>query len=299
MSKRKNSTFRKKEALAGYLFISPWLIGLLAFIIGPFIASFFLSFYRYDILTPAKWVGIRNFQKMFTRDIFFWQSMKVTLTYTLVGVPLRIIFALLVAMLMNQAVRGIKVYRTIFYLPSVISGVAIAVTWMWMFASRNGLLNNLLAIFGISGPAWLLDEKSALAALILMSLWTTGVQMVIFLASLQQIPTRLYEAAKIDGANIFQKFIKITLPLITPAIFFNMTIDLIWRFQEFTSPYMMTNGGPNNATLLNALLLYRNAFDSLRMGYASAMGWFFFGTTLIVTLVFFKLSKLWVFYEAK
>ena len=299
MSKRKNSTFRKKEALAGYLFISPWLIGLFAFIIGPFIASFFLSFYRYDILTPAKWVGIRNFQKMFTRDIFFWQSMKVTLTYTLVGVPLRIIFALLVAMLMNQAVRGIKVYRTIFYLPSVISGVAIAVTWMWMFASRNGLLNNLLAIFGISGPAWLLDEKSALAALILMSLWTTGVQMVIFLASLQQIPTRLYEAAKIDGANIFQKFIKITLPLITPAIFFNMTIDLIWRFQEFTSPYMMTNGGPNNATLLNALLLYRNAFDSLRMGYASAMGWFFFGTTLIVTLVFFKLSKLWVFYEAK
>ena len=168
-----------------------------------------------------------------------------------------------------------------------------------MFASRNGLLNNLLAIFGISGPAWLLDEKSALVALILMSLWTTGVQMVIFLASLQQIPTRLYEAAKIDGANIFQKFIKITLPLITPVVFFNMTIDLIWRFQEFTSPYMMTNGGPNNATLLNALLLYRNAFDSLRMGYASAMGWFFFGTTLIVTLIFFKISKLWVFYEAK
>jgi multiple sugar transport system permease protein len=286
-----------REALTFYLLISPWLLGLLLFVLGPMIASLFISFTRWDLLSPAKFVGLQNYEKMFTRDPLFWQSLKVTIIYTLVYVPLELTGGLVLALLMNQKLRFRGAFRTIYYLPSVLPGVAFVVLWMWILNPDVGLINTLLSYVGIQGPRWLADPQWALPALLMMSLWGLGRTMVIYLASLQGIPQHLYEAAAIDGANSWQAFWKITLPMLTPTIFFNLVLSVISTFQTFTSAFVATDGGPLDSTLFYVLYLFRQAFQFFNMGYASALAWILFLLILGLTLLIVRSADRWVFYE--
>ncbi len=287
----------KKEAIAGYIFILPWIIGFLVLRLGPMISSLFLSFTEYTILTPPKMIGFQNFIKMFTTDTSFWAAVKVTFSYALFAVPVGIVLSLIIALLLNQSIPGTAVWRTIYYLPSVVSGVAVAMLWVWIFHSQFGLINVALHAIGIQGPAWLGDPRWALPALIIMSFWSIGGGMVINLAGLQGIPTELYEAASIDGANAWQRFWSVTLPMMSPVLFFNLVIGVIDAFQYFTNAYVMTNGGPGRSTLFYNLFLYQNAFRYYKMGYASALAWVLFLIILILTLLIFKSSPYWVYYE--
>jgi multiple sugar transport system permease protein len=289
---------RQREAILFYLCISPWLIGFVLFYLGPIIASFYFSLTEWDLLTSPKFVGVENYVRLFTRDALALKSFKVTLVYTLVYVPLDLIFGLSLALLLNQKLRGIGAFRTVYYLPSVLSGVAYVVMWMWMFNPQHGLINTLLSYAGIQGPRWLLDPKWALSALIMMSLWGVGRSMIIFLAGLQDIPVVLYEVAEIDGANRWNKFWKVTLPLLTPSLLFNLIFGIILTFQTFTNAFVATNGGPLDSTLFYVLYLYRKAFEHLQMGYASAMAWVLFLIVLGCTLVIFLTSGKWVFYRS-
>jgi multiple sugar transport system permease protein len=289
---------RRREAIAFYLCISPWIAGFLLFYLGPMIASFYFSLTRWDLLTPPNFVGLDNYTRIFTRDPLFWKSLKITCIYTFTYVPLDLVGGLLIALLMNQRVRGIGVFRTVYYLPSVLAGVAYVVMWMWMFNPRAGLINTALGYLGIHGPRWLQDPNWALPALIIMSLWGIGRSMVIYLAGLQDVPGELYEAARIDGANRWQEFWKITLPLLTPSILFNLIFGIIMTFQSFTSVFVATNGGPLNSTLFYVLYLYRKAFEHLSMGYASAMAWILFLIVLACTIIILRTSGRWVFYRA-
>lgn len=287
----------KKEERYFYLFISPWLIGFFLFTAGPMIASLYFSFSQYNMVKPPQWIGLKNYINLIS-DPLFWQSLKVTSIYSFFSVPLGITFSLIIALLLNQKVRGLAWFRTIFYTPSVISGVAVSLLWMWIFNPEFGILNYLLwKIFRIKGPAWLFDEFWVLPALIIMSLWGIGGGIVIYLASLQGIPTELYEAAEIDGASSWNKFWRVTLPLITPVIFFNLITGIIGSFQVFTQGYVMTGGGPHYASLFYVLYLYQEAFLSFNMGYASALAWILFLIILFFTLIIFKSSSLWVYYE--
>jgi multiple sugar transport system permease protein len=288
---------RRREALAFYLFIAPWIIGFILFYLGPILASFYFSLTEWDLLTPPKFVGLDNYERIFTRDPLFWKSLRITSIYTFSYVPLDLVGGLLVALLMNQRIRGIGLFRTIYYLPSVLAGVAYVVMWMWMFNPQAGLINTLLSYAGIQGPRWLQDPQWALPALILMSLWGVGRSMVIYLAGLQDIPGELYEAAKIDGANSWTEFWSITLPLLTPSILFNLVFGIIMTFQSFTNVFVATNGGPLNSTLFYVLYLYRKAFEHLSMGYASALAWILFIIVLACTLIIFRTSGRWVFYR--
>ena len=287
----------RREALTFYLLISPWLLGLVIFVLGPMIASLFISFTRWDLLSPAKFVGLQNYEKMFTRDPLFWQSLKVTVLYTLVYVPLELVGGLVLALLMNQKLRFRGVFRTIYYLPSVLPGVAFVVLWMWILNPDVGLINTLLSYVGIQGPRWLADPQWALPALLMMSLWGLGRTMVIYLASLQGIPQHLYEAAAIDGANTWQCFWKITLPMLTPTLFFNLVLSVISTFQTFTSAFVATDGGPLDSTLFYVLYLFRQAFQFFNMGYASALAWILFLLILGLTLVIVRSADRWVYYE--
>ena len=289
---------RQREAILFYLCISPWLIGFVLFYLGPIIASFYFSLTEWDLLTSPQFVGVENYVRLFTRDALALKSFKVTLVYTLVYVPLDLIFGLSLALLLNQKLRGIGAFRTVYYLPSVLSGVAYVVMWMWMFNPQHGLINTLLSYAGIQGPRWLLDPKWALSALIIMSLWGVGRSMIIFLAGLQDIPVVLYEVAEIDGANRWNKFWKVTLPLLTPSLLFNLIFGIILTFQTFTNAFVATNGGPLDSTLFYVLYLYRKAFEHLQMGYASAMAWVLFLIVLGCTLVIFLTSGKWVFYRS-
>jgi multiple sugar transport system permease protein len=289
---------RQREAILFYLCISPWLIGFVLFYLGPIIASFYFSLTEWDLLTSPQFVGVENYVRLFTRDALALKSFKVTLVYTLVYVPLDLIFGLSLALLLNQKLRGIGAFRTVYYLPSVLSGVAYVVMWMWMFNPQHGLINTLLSYAGIQGPRWLLDPKWALSALIMMSLWGVGRSMIIFLAGLQDIPVVLYEVAEIDGANRWNKFWKVTLPLLTPSLLFNLIFGIILTFQTFTNAFVATNGGPLDSTLFYVLYLYRKAFEHLQMGYASAMAWVLFLIVLGCTLVIFLTSGKWVFYRS-
>ncbi len=289
---------RRREAIAFYLCISPWIAGFLLFYLGPMVASFYFSLTRWDLLTPPNFVGVDNYTRIFTRDPLFWKSLKITCIYTFTYVPLDLVGGLLIALLMNQRVRGIGVFRTVYYLPSVLAGVAYVVMWMWMFNPRAGLINTALSYMGIQGPRWLQDPNWALPALIIMSLWGIGRSMVIYLAGLQDVPGELYEAARIDGANRWQEFWKITLPLLTPSILFNLIFGIIMTFQSFTSVFVATNGGPLNSTLFYVLYLYRKAFEHLSMGYASAMAWILFLIVLACTIAILRTSGRWVFYRA-
>lgn len=295
---KKSGYLARREAKFGYFFISPWLIGFVCFTAGPVIASFYLSFTNYELFTPSQWSGWNNYRRLF-EDPLFLQSIFNTVYYVIFAVPLGIAVSLLLALLLNQRLPGITIYRTIFYLPAVTAGVAASLLWMWLFNADFGLINFFLTKIGLPGIEWLSSPKWAKPAFIVMSLWSAGVAMVIFLASLQGVPVHLYEAAELDGANWWCKFWQITFPMISPAIFFNLLMSVIASFQIFTQAYVMTDGGPANATLFYVLYLFRNAFILLKMGYASAMAWILFILVLILTLIQFKLASKWVYYETK
>jgi multiple sugar transport system permease protein len=288
---------QKKETLSFYLFISPWIIGFILFYLGPILASFYFSLTSWDLITSPQFIGLDNYVRIFTRDKLFLQSLKVTFVYTLAYVPLDLILAMMIALLLNRQIRGVGIFRTIFYLPSILTGVAYVVMWMWVFNPQAGLINSILRLVGIQGPRWLLDPKYALIALIIMSLWQVGRSMVIYLAGLQDIPREMHESASIDGANSLEHFRFITLPMLTPSILFNLVFGLIMTFQSFTNVYVATNGGPLDATLFYVLYLYQKAFNHLAMGYASALAWILFLIVLVVTLIVFATSGKWVFYQ--
>jgi multiple sugar transport system permease protein len=289
----------QREALTFYLFISPWLLGLLVFVLGPIAASLGFSFTRWDLLSPPVPVGLRNYAHML-EDRLFWQSLSVTVRYTLMYVPTELIGGLCLALLMNQvSVKGLRIVRTVYYLPSVISGVAFVVVWMWLFQPEAGLINATLALFGIQGPRWLADPDTALTALWMMSLWGLGRTAIIYLAGLKGIPKELYEAAAMDGAGAWRSFTSVTLPLLTPTIFFNLVLSVIATFQTFTSAFVATNGGPLDSTLFYVLYLYRKAFQDFQMGYASALAWVLFLIVLTLTLLVVRSGQSWVYYEGE
>jgi multiple sugar transport system permease protein len=287
-----------REWLVAVAFISPWIIGFLLFTGGPIVASFVLSFFRWKIISPPIFNGIDNYVRLFTTDVLFRTSLVATAEYVLILVPLANVIALFLAILLNQKVRGQSFWRSVFYLPAVVSGVAGAVIWMWMYDRDLGVINNLLQMLGLPGANWLYDKNTALGALIARSLWTVGVPMVVYLAALQAMPQTLYEAADLDGAGEWTKFRHVTLPLLTPVIFFNFVIGFIGAIQTFAEPYVMTKGGPENSTLLLGLYLYQTAFGYLQMGYAAAIAWIMFLIIFILTLIQLRLSSFWVYYEA-
>lgn len=289
---------RKREAINGYIMITPWLLGFVLWTLGPMVVSLVMSFMDWPLLMEPMWIGLENYQSM-VHDPLFYTSLANTAYYTLIGVPLRVIAALCVALAMNMKLRGITVWRTVYYLPSITPAVATAILWMWVFNPDFGLLNTLLRVLGIAKRiGWIYDPVLSKPSLILMSLWGVGGQMIILLAGLQGIPVTLYEAARIDGSNTWSEFWHITLPMLTPSIFFVTIMQIISSFQVFTAAYIMTNGGPANSTLFYVLYLYRHGFQFFRMGYASALAWVLFLIVLALTLVQFALSKKWVFYEA-
>lgn len=287
----------QREAIAGYLFILPAVLGLLFFTAGPMLASLYLSFTKYD-LVHVPWVGLFNYEYML-RDPFFWQSLRVTVTYTVLAVPLGLVAGLAVAMLLNQKIKGLSIYRTIYYLPSLVGGVAVSLLWMWIFNPQFGVLNWLLSLVGIKGPQWIFSQHWVIPSFVLMSLWGIGGGMIIYLAGLQGIPTDLYDAAAIDGAGSVRTFRSVTLPMLTPVLFFNLVIGIIGSFQIFTQAFVMTSGGPNNASLFYVLYLYQNAFQYFYMGYASALAWVLFLIVVVLTALVFRSSPMWVFYEGE
>jgi multiple sugar transport system permease protein len=293
----KSMSQTKKEWIAGYLFISPWIVGFLLLKVGPMLASLYLSLTEYPIIASPKFVGFGNFIRIFTDDPAFWDSLRVTFTYALIAVPVGLVLSLMIALLLNQKIPGVAVWRTIYYLPSVVSGVAVAMLWVWLFHSEFGLINMGLGLVGITGPAWLRDPDWALYALIIMSFWGIGGAMVINLAGLQGIPTELYEAAQIDGANAVQRFWAVTVPMLSPVLFFTLVMGVIETFQYFTNAFVMTNGGPGRSTLFYNLYLFQNAFRYYKMGYASALAWIMFIIILVMTMFIFKSSPYWVYYE--
>lgn len=296
--KSKMGTMARQEERAFYLFISPWIIGFVIFTAGPILASLFFSFTFYDVVTAPRWVGIGNYTGLLS-DELFWQSLKVTVLYAAGSVSLGIAASLFIAILLNRNIRGVSLFRTIFYLPSVISGVAVSLLFMWILNSDFGVVNFVLwKLFHIQGPAWLMSRTWVIPAIVFMSPWGIGGSIVLYLARLQGIPTELYEAAEIDGANYWRRLRAITLPLMTPVIFFTMLTGVIGSFQVFTQAYVMTNGGPNNASLFYILYLYRNAFRYWRMGYASAQAWIMFLILLVLTVILLRTSSRWVYYEA-
>lgn len=289
----------RREAIWAYLLIGPWIVGFIIFTLGPMLASLVFSFTNFSITASTKFLGLANFVEMFIKDYRFWHSLRVTLTYAVVAIPVGLVLGLLLALLLNTNVPGIALWRTIYYTPSVVSGVAVAILWSYLFNPRYGVINWLLSLVKIDGPGWLADPNWALPALIIMSLWSVGGGMIIYLAGLQGIPTALYEAAQIDGASAVQSFFTITLPLITPVLFYNLVTGIIGSFQIFTTVYVMTAGGPVESTLFYNLYLYNNAFRYNRMGYASALAWVLFLVVLVLTLLVFRSSALWVYYEGE
>jgi multiple sugar transport system permease protein len=285
-----------RRTIVGYIFIAPFMLGFLLWFLIPALTSVWMAFQNWNMINPPKFIGLDNFKKIAT-DKLFWQSLKVTTVYTAVSVPLSLVVAFLLALLMNVKVRGIAVFRTLYYLPGIVPAVANAILWAWILNSDFGLLNAFLHIFGIPRILWLQDPRWALPALILMSLWSLGGAMVIFLAGLQGIPNEFYEAAEIDGAGTWAKLWHVTIPLMSPVIFFNLIMGLIGTFQIFTAGYLITNGGPQNATLFYVLYLYRNGFQYFQMGYAAALAWVL--TFIIMGLTVFVFRGLGgrVYYE--
>jgi multiple sugar transport system permease protein len=288
----------RRENLVAYIFLAPWLIGFFIFTLGPMIASLYLSFTSYDLFSSPVWTGLDNYVRMLTRDNRWRASMEVTGSYVAWSIPLRLAFALAVAMVLHRALRGVSFYRAIYYLPSLLGGsVAIAILWRQVFGSQ-GLLNQFLAVFGIQGTSWIANPDTALYTLIVLGVWQFGSPMIIFLAGLKQIPTELYEAAEIDGASKLSSFIRITLPLLTPIIFFNVIMQMISSFQSFTPAFIISggSGGPANSTLFYTLYLYQQGFSFFRMGYASTLAWTLVAIIAAFTLINFLASRYWVFY---
>lgn len=270
-------------------------MGFILFTFGPMLISLSVSFTDWDLLTDPRWVGLENYRSL-VEDPLFIQSIKVTLTYTAAYVPLDLVGGLLLALLVRPRFRGIGIFRTIFYLPTVFSGVAFVVVWLWMLNPNGGLINLALGWFGIEGPRWLLDPQYALWSLVLMSFWGWGRSMALYLGGLQSIPGELYEAAAMDGAGSFRQFFAVTLPLLSPTIFFNLVLSVIATFQSFTSAFVATNGGPLDSTLFLVLYIYRQAFEFFHMGYAAALAWVLFAIILVLTIILLRSQKFWVFY---
>jgi multiple sugar transport system permease protein len=297
-SRRSRPTPGQAENRAAYLFLLPWFTGLVCITLGPVIASFYLSFTKYNILRPPHWIGAANYIDMFTDDPDFWAAVKVTLFYVGVSVPTVLAVSLAMALLLNRGIFGLLVYRSIFYVPSLIGGsVAIGLLWRQVFGSE-GIFNRLLALFGIHGQSWVANPSTAAWTLVALNAWTFGAPMVIFLAARRQIPLSLYEAASIDGASAWLKFRSITLPMLTPVILFNLVLTTIHAFQAFTQSYIVSNGtgGPTDSTLLYTLYLYKRAFEHLDMGYASAMAWVLLAAIALFTALLFGSARYWVYY---
>ena len=292
----------RREELYGWLFASPWIIGFLLFTAGPMLASFYLGFTEYSIANPPKWVGFANYQKALSGgDAQFWPSLGRTFLYAAMLVPIGLTGSLLIAVLLNQKLYAVSLFRTLFFLPSLVPIVASAVLWQWLYQPEFGAINGLLSMVGIKGPLWLSDSRSALPSLMVIALWGSigGSTMIIFLAGLQGVPTELHEAASIDGAGSVQRFFRITLPLLTPTIFFNVVIGLIAALKVFEVSFVATKGGPNFSTWFFILHLYQTAFQNIEMGYASALAGVFFVIVVILTLINVQLSKRWVHYEGE
>lgn len=263
------------------------------------LASAVMAFMRWDLLTPPTFIGFANITQALTVDPLVIHALRVTLFFALVSVPANIVLGVALALLLNSGVRGLRFYRTAYYLPSVLSGVAVALLWRWVFSGEYGLANLMLSWVGVDGPNWLADDRWALPALMIMNVWAVGAGMVIYLAGLQGIPSELYEAAEVDGAGWWPRLRYITVPLITPALFFQLITGIIQALQIFTQPLIMTKGGPYDSTLFYVLYLYRNAFEYFQMGYASVLGWILFLCILLLTLLVFKTGRSWVHYEGE
>ena len=295
----KGFQYNRAESRLAWTMVSPWVIGFIIFTAFLMVASLVLSFTEWDILTPPEFVGLENYHKMFFVDKYAMHSLKITVVFSGVSIPLNIVFGLGIAMLLNTNIRGLSTFRTIYYLPAILSGVAVALMWRWIFSTDFGLINAALNVFGIQGPAWLADRAWIIPSFIVMRLWSVGGGMVIYLAGLQSIPTDLYEAAEIDGANWWKRVRHITLPMLSPTIFFQLIIGVIFSMQIFTEAFIMTNGGPANASLFFILYLYRKAFQDFQMGYASALAWLLFVVIIAFTLILFRTAKYWVYYEGE
>ena len=289
----------RREALHGYISISPWFIGFIVFTAGPILASVYFSFTQWDIVEPPKWVGLHNYTRMFTTDPLFKQALKVTVIYVLLSVPLKIILGLALSLLLNLRLRGMNFFRTVFYVPAVISGVAVALMFIWLLQPDTGVVNTLLDLIGIEGPGWFWDPQWALPSVALMSVWAVGGAAVIWLAGLQNIPPHLYEAAQIDGAGTWSRFWRITLPLLTPTLFFLLVIEMIESFKVFTQAFVITKGGPLKATYFFLFYFYEEAFQNFNMGYASALALVLMMIIMGATILVYFTSNRWVYYEAE
>lgn len=292
---------RKKEAILGILFAMPVMLGFIIFVLMPLVVSFYHSLTDYHVIRPeVSFVGLRNYIEFFDgTNIFFFQALRVTTYFVVLSVPLQIVFAFSIALLLNVEIMGRSFFRTIFYLPTVVPAVASSIIWLMLFDPNRGILNTILNFFGLPSSRWIFGETTAVPSLAIMSLWTVGGTVVIFLAGLQNVPRELYEAVEVDGGGTFNKFKTITLPMVTPVIFFNLVMSFIGSFQIFTQAFVMTAGGPNNATLFYVLLMYREAFQHGEIGRASGLGWILFLIILVLTLLVFRSSALWVYYEGE
>ena len=291
-------TLGRREAVEGLLYVSPFLLGFLIFTLYPIVASLYLSFTKYNILQPPSWIGLTNYQEAFFHDNLFWISLARTAEYAIASVLLGILGSLGAALLLNQSFRGTELFRTFFFLPSITPIVASALLWTWIFQPSIGLLNYLLGFVGIAGPGWLQSTAWAIPSLVIIALWGTigGSQMIVFLAGLQGVPQEMYEAADMDGADPWRKFVNITLPLISPTVLFNVVLGVIAALSVFSLAYIATGGGPAYATLFYVYHLFNNAFQFSQMGYASALAWIFLVIVLVLTLLQFRLSDRWVYY---
>ena len=295
---RRGLSQRAAEEVWGYIFLSPWIIGFAIFTAGAMLFSLGLTFFRTDLLTGYHYIGMGNYSAL-VHDEYFAKALRVSATYVVGSVPLNLVLSLALATLLNQPVPGRGTWRTLYYLPSVISGVAVSILWAWMFQPEYGLINSALNLVGIAGPRWIFSETWALPSFIIMGLWGVGGGMLIYLAGLQSIPSHLYEAAEIDGAGSWRRYRHVTLPMLSPTIFFNLVMNIIGSFQIFTASYIMTKGGPANATLTMVLFLYRASFEQFRFGYASAVAWALFVIILLCTLLTLRSSTAWVYYEGQ
>jgi len=296
---RSLGTWLNKSQVAGYVFILPFIIGLLVFTVIPFFTSLYLAFTDYNILSPAKWVGLANFKKMFFEDKLFWKSFFVTFKFALIQVPIKLLVSLVVALTLAKTTRMTGIYRSVFYIPSLMGGsVAIALLWKQLLAV-NGVVNALLGVFGVAPTAWLGNPKTALNVLISLGVWQFGSSMLICLAAIKNIPQSYHEAAIVDGAGPVRRFFSITLPMLTPILFFNLINQVIGAFQAFNSSYLITGGKPLNTTLYYGVHLYNRAFNHYEMGYGSAMAWFMLLVIAFFTALIFRSSSAWVYYESE
>ncbi|WP_052000910.1 carbohydrate ABC transporter permease [Gracilibacillus halophilus] len=297
LTQPKRRKYRQYDNKMGYLFLSPFIIGTVMLTLFPILYSFYLSFTEFNMVGTPSWIGMENYQEAFTNDPKFWDAMKVTFLYAGTGVPIRLVFALLIALVLNKVVEAAGIYRTLLYLPSIVGGsIGVAIMWRQLFGN-DGAVNSILATFGLPTHAWLGDPNTAIWTLVVLYGWQFGSSMLIFLAGLRNIPTNYYEASAVDGASKLQQFFRITIPMLTPVILFNTVMQTIQGFMAFTPSFIITQGGPVNSTLLYILYMYRNAFEFFKMGYASALAWIMLVIIAIFTALIFKSSEYWVHYE--